>query len=181
MEQFNFGSGEYKYFRYPLLTRVQNLRTGFYTRLVGAANVWCERLGIKQQDPPTLAEFLTQCKERNQIRPTPLMLRYVEGGFNCLHQDLYGELYFPFQVVIALSQPEKDYRGGELVLVKQRPRMQSVPYVVKLTQGQALVFAVNVFPQPGKRGFYRATIKHGVSQITQGKRYALGIIFHDAK
>jgi uncharacterized protein len=181
MEQFNFGKGEYKYFTYPLPSALQNLREEFYARLVDAANVWCERLTLRRRYPPTAAEFLEQCKKRNQLRPTPLMLKYGEGDFNCLHQDLYGDLFFPFQAVFGLSQPGEDYVGGELVLVQQRPRMQSVPHVISLSQGQAVIFAVNFHPQQGKRGYFRTTIKHGVSQVTRGKRFTLGIIFHDAK
>ena len=181
MEQFNFGKGEYKYFAYPLPGLVQTLRAELYTRLVGAANIWCGRMGISRRYPPTVTEFLEQCKKRNQVRPTPLMLRYGEGDFNCLHQDLYGDLFFPFQAVFGLSKPGEDYLGGELILVQQRPRMQSVPHVVELNQGEAVIFAVNSHPERGKRGYFRTTIRHGVSQVTRGKRFTLGIIFHDAK
>jgi len=181
MDQYHFGKGEYKYFAYPLPVLVQELRTELYAHLVDAANVWCKRMAISKLYPPTVAEFLEQCKKRNQVRPTPLMLRYEEGDFNCLHQDLYGDLFFPFQVVFALSKPGEDYLGGELVLVQQRPRMQSVPHVVELNQGQAVIFAVNSHPEQGKRGYFRTTMRHGVSEVTRGKRFTLGIIFHDAK
>jgi len=181
MDQFNFGKGEYKYFRYPLPDLVQKLRADLYACLVGAANVWCERLAIPRKYPPTVAEFLEQCRKQDQLRPTPLMLKYEEGDFNCLHQDLYGDLFFPFQAVFGLSKPGEDYLGGELILVQQRPRMQSVPHVVKLNQGEAVIFAVNSHPERGKRGYFRTTIRHGVSQVTRGKRFTLGIIFHDAK
>lgn len=181
MERLNFGKGEYKYFSYPLPAIVQNLREELYPRLAGAANIWCERLGIKQRYPSKLAEFLRECKRRNQVRPTPLMLKYQKGDFNCLHQDLYGELFFPFQAVFGLSRPRTDYLGGELVLVKQRPRMQSIPQVINLPQGHGVIFCVNFHPEQGKRGYFRTVIKHGVSNITKGKRVTLGIIFHDAR
>jgi hypothetical protein len=180
MERFNFGKGEYKYFAYPLPPIVQDLRRELYLRLADAANAWAERLGIQQRYPPKLEEFLGECKRRKQVRPTPLMLRYEEGDFNCLHQDLYGDLFFPFQAVFGLSKPG-DYSGGELVLVKQRPRMQSIPRVIDLLQGHGVVFCVNFHPEQGKRGYFRTVIKHGVSVITKGKRITLGIIFHDAR
>jgi hypothetical protein len=181
MERFNFGKGEYKYFSYPLPAVVQNLREELYPRLAGAANIWCERLGMKRRYPAKLDGFLRECKRRNQVRPTPLMLKYNEGDFNCLHQDLYGDLFFPFQAVFGLSKPGEDYSGGELVLVKQRPRMQSVPQVIDLPQGRGVIFCVNYHPQQGKRGWFRTVIKHGVSRVTRGERHTLGIIFHDSK
>jgi hypothetical protein len=181
MERFNFGKGEYRYFSYPLPAVVQNLREELYPRLSGAANIWCERLGMKQRYPSGLDDFLRECKRRNQVRPTPLMLKYEEGDFNCLHQDLYGDLFFPFQAVFGLSKPGEDYSGGELVLVKQRPRMQSIPRVIDLPQGRGVIFCVNFHPEQGKRGWFRTVIKHGVSEITKGKRVTLGIIFHDAR
>ena len=181
MEQFNFGRGEYKYFAYPLPPLVQNLREELYARLAEAANVWSERLGLGRRYPFKIDELLSQCKKQNQRRPTPLMLKYEEGDFNCLHQDLYGELFFPFQVVFGLSRPGADYQGGEIILVQQRPRMQSVPHVINLSQGHAVIFAVNFHPQSGKRGYFRTSMRHGVSQVTRGRRFTLGIIFHDAK
>jgi hypothetical protein len=181
MERFNFGRGEYKYFAYPLPAIVQNLRQELYPRLAAAANTWGGRLGIKQRYPSRLEEFLRECKRRHQVRPTPLMLKYQEGDFNCLHQDLYGDLFFPFQAVFGLSRPGTDYLGGELVLVKQRPRMQSIPQVIDLPQGHGIIFCVNFHPQQGKKGWFRTVIKHGVSRVARGKRFTLGIIFHDAK
>lgn len=181
MEQFNFGRGEYKYFSYPLQRLVQDLRAQLYGRLAPAANVWSERLGIATRYPPSLDEFLNQCHKKKQVRPTPLMLKYRAGDFNCLHQDLYGDLFFPFQVAFGLSRACIDYEGGELVLVKQRPRMQSVPHVIALPQGHGLIFAVNFHPQQGKRGYFRTVMRHGVSELIRGERFTLGVIFHDAK
>lgn len=181
MEKFNFGRGEYKYFAYPLPALVQDLRVGLYAGLVDAANEWSERLGLAHRYPPTIDEFLERCKRRNQVRPTPLMLKYEAGDFNCLHQDLYGDVFFPFQAVFGLNQPVEDYEGGELVLVKQRPRMQSVPHVIGLPRGHGIIFTVNLHPHPGKKGYFRTTIRHGVSRVTRGKRFSLGIIFHDSK
>lgn len=181
MERFNFGRGEYRYFRYPLPAAVQALREEFYRWLAGPANRWSERLGLRARYPAALGDFLRLCRAKNQSRPTPLVLKYGAGDFNCLHQDLYGELYFPFQVTLGLSRPGADYVGGELVLVKQRPRMQSVPHVIALEQGQAAIFAVNFHPERGKRGYLRATLRHGVSALAEGRRFTLGIIFHDAR
>jgi hypothetical protein len=181
MEQFNFGRGEYKYFSYPLPGLVQDLRAELYGRLAPAANVWSQRLGIVTRYPTSLDQFLSQCRKRKQTRPTPLMLKYRAGDFNCLHQDLYGDLFFPFQVAFGLSRAGVDYEGGEVVLVKQRPRMQSVPHVIALPQGHGLIFAVNFHPQQGRRGYFRTVMRHGVSELTRGERFTLGVIFHDAK
>jgi len=181
MEQFNFGRGEYKYFSYPLPRLVQGLREHLYAQLARAANLWSERLGISTRYPSSLDEFLKQCQKKKQVRPTPLMLKYREGDFNCLHQDLYGDLFFPFQVAFGLSRPGTDYLGGELVLVQQRPRMQSVPHVITLAQGHGLIFAVNFHPQRGKRDHFRTVLRHGVSALTRGERFTLGIIFHDSR
>jgi hypothetical protein len=181
MEQFNFGKGEYKYFSYPLPPLVQSLREQLYARLAHAANLWSERLGIATRYPSSLEDFLDQCRKKKQLRPTPLMLKYQAGDFNCLHQDLYGDLFFPFQAVFGLSRPGMDYLGGEFVLVKQRPRMQSVPHVFTLPPGGGLILAVNFHPQRGKRGHFRTVLRHGVSALTRGERFTLGIIFHDSK
>jgi hypothetical protein len=181
MEQYNFGKGEYKYFDYPLPRLVQELRAQLYGRLAPAANVWSERLEIATRYPASLDEFLSQCRKKKQVRPTPLMLKYRSGDFNCLHQDLYGDLFFPFQVAFGLSQSGVDYEGGEVVLVKQRPRMQSVPHVIALPQGHGLIFAVNFHAQKGRRGYFRTVMRHGVSELSRGERFTLGVIFHDAK
>lgn len=181
MERYRFGSGEYKYFSYPLPDIIQGLRESFYPELAKTANRWLEFLNKEQQYPATLHEFLKICEEHEQNRPTPLILRYEEGGFNCLHQDLYGDVFFPFQVVFVLNQRDKDYIGGESLLVEQIPRAQSRGHVITLEQGGALIFPTNYRPALGKKGYYKNTVRHGVSTITAGERYGLGIIFHDAK
>ena len=181
MARYRFGIGEYKYFKNPLPDLLQRLREGFYPELAKTANRWLQQLGRDAVYPATLPEFLEQCHQQEQLRPTPLILKYETGGYNCLHQDLYGEVFFPFQVVFALNQKETDYTGGEFLLVEQRPRAQSRGYVITLDQGAGLIFPTNHRPVLGTRGYYKTSLRHGVSTITSGTRYALGIIFHDAK
>jgi hypothetical protein len=181
MGRHGFGRGEYKYFSYPLPDLIAELRPALYARLCGIANRWNQTMGIAIQYPPTHEAFLKRCHDAGQIRPTPLLLQYGAGDFNCLHQDLYGEHVFPLQVAILLSEPGRDFTGGEFVLTEQRPRMQSRPEVVPLTQGDAVVFAVHHRPVQGTRGFYRVNLRHGVSQIRSGHRHTVGVIFHDAK
>ncbi|HZO47229.1 MAG TPA: 2OG-Fe(II) oxygenase [Xanthobacteraceae bacterium] len=181
MARHGFGRGEYKYFAYPLPDIVAALRPALYAPLVPVANRWNEAMGIAVRYPAAHAEFIARCHAAGQTRPTPLLLRYGAGDYNCLHQDLYGEHVFPLQVVILLSQPDKDFAGGELVLTEQRPRMQSRAEVVPLRRGDAAVFAVHHRPVQGTRGFYRVNMRHGVSRLTSGRRQTAGIIFHDAK
>ena len=180
MARHGFGRGEYKYFAYPLPGLIASLRSALYPRLVGIANRWNEAMGIAGRYPDDHAEFLERCHRAGQVRPTPLLLQYGEGDYNCLHQDLYGEHVFPLQVAFLLSQPERDFTGGEFVITEQRPRMQSRATVVPLDQGSGVIFAVNNRPVQGARGFYRVKLRHGVSRIRSGKRHTLGIIFHDA-
>jgi len=180
MERHGFGRGEYKYFDYPLPEPVAQLREALYPRLAATANRWSEALGLGQHFPPSHSRYLARCHAAGQGRATPLMLRYGEGDYNCLHQDLYGEHVFPLQVVVLLSEPGRDFEGGEFVLVEQRPRMQSRPLVVPLGLGDAAVFAVRNRPVQGTRGPYRVAMRHGVSRIRGGQRTTLGIIFHDA-
>jgi uncharacterized protein len=180
MGRHGFGRGEYQYFKYPLPPTIAALRTLLYARLVSLANRWNETMRIDVQYPQTLAEFLERCHAAAQTRPTPLLLRYGAGDYNCLHQDLYGEHVFPIQVAILLSKPEIDFTGGEFVLTEQRPRMQSRPEIVPLRQGDAVAFAVHHRPVSGKRGVYRVKLRHGVSRLRSGQRHTLGIIFHDA-
>jgi hypothetical protein len=181
MEQHAYGRGEYKYLSYPLPDLVAALREGLYPPLAVVANAWRKSLGeVHAAFPPTLAEFLAQCHAAGQTRPTPLLLRYGPGDFNCLHQDLYGAMVFPLQAVVLLSEPGVDFTGGEFVLVEQRPRAQSRPEVVPLSQGEAVIFPVHHRPGTGARGSYRLTMRHGVSRIRSGLRQTLGIIFHDA-
>lgn len=180
MQRHDFGRGEYQYFRDPLPALVQQLREALYPHLAPVANRWAEQLRQSQRFPPTHAEFRAQCRAAGQTRPTPLLLRYGAGDYNCLHQDLYGSLAFPLQVVALLSEPGSDFDGGEFVLVEQRPRMQSRPQVVSLRRGDAAIFAVNHRPVTGARGAYRVALRHGVSKVQRGERYTLGIIFHDA-
>jgi uncharacterized protein len=180
MARHGFGQGEYQYFDYPLPPPLPGLRAGLYAQLAPIANRWNTTLGNPQRYPATHAEYLAHCHAAGQVRATPLLLRYGEGDYNCLHQDLYGEHVFPLQVVVLLSEPGREFDGGEFVLVEQRPRMQSRPLVVPLRQGDAAVFAVNHRPVQGTRGPYRVTMRHGVSRIRRGARSTLGIIFHDA-
>ncbi len=180
MARHGFGRGEYQYFANPLPALVQQLRESLYARLAPVANRWGQQLGSGPQYPGTHRQFQQLCHRAHQTRPTPLLLRYGEGDYNCLHQDLYGEVAFPLQVIFMLSEPGKDFEGGELVLVEQRPRRQSRPRVVSLSRGEAVVITTHNRPVEGKRGYYRVVMKHGVSQIDKGERYTLGIIFHDA-
>ena len=181
MGRHGFGRGEYKYFSYPLPDLIASLRPVLYARLRGIANRWNEAMGIDIRYPDRHETFLKRCHEAGQNRPTPLLLQYEAGDYNCLHQDLYGEHVFPLQVAILLSEPDRDFDGGEFVLTEQRPRMQSRANVVPLTQGCGVVFAVNHRPVEGARGAYRVTMRHGVSALRSGERYTLGVIFHDAK
>jgi hypothetical protein len=180
MQRHRFGRGEYQYFRYPLPSLVQALREDLYEMLAPIANRWSERLGSGVEFPPRLDAFLRRCHDAGQRRPTPLLLRYDAGDYNCLHQDLYGEHVFPLQVVILLSEPGRDFDGGELVLVEQRPRAQSAARVVALRQGDAAIIATHHRPERGARGWHRVTLKHGVSRVTRGRRCTAGLIFHDA-
>ena len=181
MARHGFGRGEYKYFRYPLPNIVQELRTALYEPLAPIANQWNQAMGIAIRYPDKHADFLERCHKAGQTRPTPLLLQYGPGDYNCLHQDLYGEHVFPIQVAFLLSEPGKDFEGGEFVLTQQRPRMQSRPEVVPLRQGDAVAFAVHHRPVQGTRGFYRVNMRHGVSRLRSGQRHTVGIIFHDAK
>ncbi|THD52045.1 MAG: proline hydroxylase [Bradyrhizobium sp.] len=181
MGRHGFGSGEYKYFCYPLPQLIAELRPALYARLCGVANRWNEAMGIDIRYPGDRAAFLKRCHAAGQARPTPLLLQYGTGDYNCLHQDLYGEHVFPLQVAILLSEPDRDFRGGEFVLTEQRPRMQSRAEVVPLLQGDAVAFAVHHRPVQGTRGFYRVNLRHGVSRIRSGHRHTVGVIFHDAK
>ena len=180
MARHNFGSGEYKYLRYPLPAAVERLRRGLYPQLAPVANRWHERMGLPARFPATLAAYLERCHAAGQRRPTPLILKYEAGDYNCLHQDLYGDLVFPIQATVLLSRPGGDFTGGEFLLVEQRLRMQSKGEVVPLGEGDAVVFAVNQRPVRGTRGDYRVTLRHGVSRVHSGRRFTLGIIFHDA-
>ena len=180
MERYRFGRGEYKYFSYPLPTFIQTLRESLYPPLAQLANNWMEKLSIATRFPLEHEKLIQECRLKNQTRPTPLILKYEAGGYNTLHQDLYGEVYFPFQVVFALSKSGEDFEGGEFVLIEQLPRAQSRAHVIHLHQGDALIFTTNFRPVKGTKGYYRAKMKHGVSPLTSGKRFALGIIFHDA-
>jgi uncharacterized protein len=181
MERHGFGRGEYKYFSYPLPDIIQELRTTLYCKLAPVANDWNRMMGIEIRYPSKHDEFLQRCHEAGQLRPTPLLLRYGVGDYNCLHQDLYGEHVFPIQVAFLLSEPQRDFVGGEFVLTEQRPRMQSRPEVVPLRQGDAVAFAVYNRPVQGTRGAYRVNLRHGVSRLRSGQRHTLGIIFHDSK
>jgi len=181
MARHGFGRGEYKYFRNPLPELVEGLRAHLYPRLAPIANHWNEALRIDVRYPEKHAEFLERCHDAGQRRPTPLLLQYGEGDYNCLHQDLYGEHVFPIQVAVLLSEPGRDFAGGNFVLMEQRPRMQSRAEVVPLRQGDAVAFAVHHRPVQGTRGTYRVNLRHGVSRIRHGHRHTLGIIFHDAE
>jgi uncharacterized protein len=180
MARYRFGRGEYQYFNYPLPAKIDALRREWYGQLVGTAREWTAALSRQQEYPDELSCFLEQCAAAGQARPTPLLLRYQAGDFNCLHQDLYGELVFPLQVVILLSDPAHDFTGGEFLLVEQRPRAQSRGEIVPLRQGDAAIFPVHHRPVRGAKGPYRMTMRHGVSRVRSGDRQTLGLIFHDA-
>jgi hypothetical protein len=181
MGRHGFGRGEYKYFAYPLPELIARLRPALYAHLQGVANRWNEAMGIDIRYPAGHDAFLKRCHDAGQTRPTPLLLQYEADDYNCLHQDLYGEHVFPLQVAILLSEPGRDFSGGEFVLTEQRPRMQSRAEVVPLSQGDAVAFAVHHRPVQGTRGTYRVNLRHGVSRIRSGRRHTLGVIFHDAK
>ena len=180
MARHGFGKGEYRYFAYPLPDIVQGLRAALYTRLQPIANRWHERMNLAARFPDSHEAFLERCHAAGQTRPTPLLLQYGPTDYNCLHQDLYGEHVFPLQVAVLLSDPGVDFEGGEFVITEQRPRMQTRVQVVPLAKGDGVIFAVNNRPQPGIRGDYRVALRHGVSEVRAGRRYTLGIIFHDA-
>lgn len=180
MQRYRFGKGEYKYFNYPLPPVIQSLRANLYEGLAPLANEWMQKLSIDIQYPAHHADFINQCHAKNQNRPTPLILQYEAGGFNTLHQDLYGEVYFPFQIVFVLTEDGVEYTGGELVLTELVPRAQSKAEVIRSKRGDGIVITTNFRPVLGTRGYYRSNMKHGVSEVKSGRRYALGIIFHDA-
>jgi len=180
MLRHGYGRGEYQYFAYPLPEPVERLRRALYPGLAAVANRWNERLGRDSRFPPTLEEWLAECHAGGQRRPTPLLLRYGPDDYNCLHRDLYGDLVFPLQATVLLSDPARDFDGGEFLLVEQRPRQQSRGEVVPLRQGDAVVFAVNQRPAKGTRGWHRTAMRHGVSTVRAGERFTLGLIFHDA-
>lgn len=180
MQRHGFGQGEYQYWAYPLPDVVADLRTRLYSPLAAIANRWHASMGLETRFPPSHADFLARCYAAGQTRPTPLLLRYREGDYNCLHQDLYGEHVFPLQLAVLLSRPQDDFTGGEFVLTEQRPRLQSRAEVVPLMQGDAVLFSVAQRPVNGTRGSYRVNMRHGVSRLRAGLRHTLGIIFHDA-
>jgi uncharacterized protein len=181
MARYRFGRGEYKYFAYPLPLLVQNLRSSLYRDLAPVAQEWMKELRIPADYPDEYADFLNVCHSAGQERPTPLLLRYRQGDYNALHQDLYGAIVFPFQVIVCLSQPETEFTGGELLLLEQQPRAQSIGRVIRMTQGEAVVITTRYRPAKGSRGFYRTNYRHGVSPIESGERFTLGVIFHDAE
>ncbi|MFC0577697.1 2OG-Fe(II) oxygenase [Paraburkholderia solisilvae] len=181
MARHGFGRGEYQYFAYPLPDIIEGLRTALYPHLVTVANRWNAAMRMDIRYPPTHRDFIKRCHGAGQTRPTPLILQYQAGDYNCLHQDLYGEHVFPIQVAILLSEPGKDFTGGEFVMTEQRPRMQSRAEVVPLRKGDAVVFTVNSRPVQGTRGVYRVNLRHGVSRLRSGHRHTLGLIFHDAQ
>ncbi len=180
MERHRFGLGEYKYYNYPLPETIQILRETLYPKLSPIANLWMKVLNIDKTFPGTFKELQSLCHQNNQLKPTPLILKYGKGGFNTLHQDLYGEIYFPMQTVLFLNEPDKDFTGGEFVLTQQTPRAQSKAIVLKLKKGDMLIFTTNFRPVRGARGYYRVNMKHGVSEVTKGERHTVGIIFHEA-
>ena len=180
MERHSYGVGEYKYFARPMPPLVEDLRVAMYPKLAPTANLWADRMRSRDSYPPTLAEFLKVCADHGQTRPTPLILRYEDGGYNCLHQDLYGEVAFPLQFTCALSRRGRDFDGGELLLVEQRPRAQSRGEAIALDCGEGIIFANRYRPAAGAKGFHRVNLRHGVSTVKSGVRYAMGVIFHDA-
>lgn len=181
MQRHRFGVGEYKYFTYPLPELITELRQSLYPLLAPLANEWTNQLGIATSFPKTHEQFIKHCRAQGQTRPTPLLLRYGSGGYNCLHQDLYGAVFFPFQTVFLLNQPGNDFDGGEFVLVEQRPRSQSAAQVINPVLGEGVIFTTRWRPVRGNKGFYRVSIRHGVSTLTQGIRHTLGIVYHDAE
>jgi hypothetical protein len=181
MERFGYGLGEYKYFAAPLPPMVTVMRAALYERLAPIASDWMRTMGLGEGFPPALDDFVQLCHRAGQIKPTPLMLRYEAGGYNCMHQDLYGEIFFPIQMTIMLSQLEADFSGGEFLLMEQRPRAQSRGEAITLDHGEAIIFATRWRPVRGARGYYRVNVRHGVSRLKSGLRFTLGIIFHDAK
>lgn len=180
MERHRFGLGEYKYFDYPLPELIQGVRESFYPKLAPVANGWADRLNLEVKFPDAFEEFQTRCHENGQLKPTPLMLKYGEGGFNTLHQDLYGDVYFPMQCAFFLNEPEIDYTGGEFVLTEQTSRAQSKALVLKPRKGDMIIFTTNFRPVKGSNGYYRLIVRHGVSEVLSGERHTLGVIFHDA-
>jgi hypothetical protein len=180
MARYRFGRGEYQYFAYPLPALVAELREALYGCLVDTANEWMAALALPGDFPTELSGFLERCAAQGQRRPTPLLLHYRAGDFNCLHQDLYGDVVFPFQVVFGLSKPEAEFTGGELLLVEQQPRAQSIGHAIPMKQGEAVVIATRYRPVKGTRGYYRTNLRHGVSPVLSGERFTLGVIFHDA-
>ncbi|MEO6329916.1 MAG: 2OG-Fe(II) oxygenase [Ginsengibacter sp.] len=180
MERFRFGLGEYKYFNYPLPPLIQTIRENVYPHLAPIANGWMKKLNIEKQFPDTFDELQKLCHANGQTKPTVLILKYGKGGYNTLHQDLYGEIFFPIQTVLFLDQPGKDFSGGEFVLMQQTPRAQSKAIVLRPGKGDLLIFTTNFKPAKGSKGYYRVNMKHGVSEVHEGERHTLGIIFHDA-
>lgn len=181
MRRFRFGEGEYKYFKYPLPSLVQALRKHVYPRLAIIANAWSKALGEAGDFPMSHAQLLTVCRQHGQTKPTPLLLHYTAGGYNCLHQDLYGEVAFPLQLTVFLSRRDRDFTGGEFLLVEQRPRAQSRGETLDQGQGEIVIFSTRYRPVRGTRGYYRVNMRHGVSTVHSGSRFTLGVIFHDAK
>lgn len=180
MEKHGYGLGQYKYYNYPLPSVVQQLREGIYPNIAPVANNWMKALGIEKSFPGSLNELTVLCHQQGQNRPTPLILKYGVGGYNALHQDLYGEVFFPIQAVVCLNQPGRDFEGGEFVLVEQRPRMQSKAIVLNPGKGDMLIFTTNYRPAQGAKGYHRVNMRHGVSELRSGERHTLGVIFHDA-
>ena len=181
MERFRFGVGEYKYFAAPMPRLVEEMRIALYPQIAPVANEWTKAMGGRTPFPPTLDGFLEVCHRAGQTKPTPLVLRYDAGGYNCMHQDIYGEVVFPIQLTCVLSRRDNDYQGGEFLLMEQRPRAQSQCEAVTLEQGEAIIFTTRYRPVRGTRGYYRVNVRHGVSRLHSGRRFSLGIIFHDAK
>lgn len=179
MKRYNFGKGSYRYFKYPLPETIQIIREEIYNKIVATANTWSERSKYKATFPDKYSEFTKQMQALGQTRSTPLILKYTEGDFNCLHQDIANDLFFPYQTVFGLSESGKDYIGGQLILTQQRPRMQTVPHIITIPKGAAVIFSSNFHPQQGSRGFYRTVFRHGVGKIESGERYTLGVVFHD--